>query len=77
MSLSIQIATTAETPTRWQLLKQATVQTVKDLPQRLKTTAEGFWSDVLARPLVAIGIGLGGVALAYVLLRTSGHESRP
>jgi hypothetical protein len=76
-SISIQIATTAEAPTRWQLVKQATVQAIKDLPQRIKTTAQGLWSDVLERPLVSLGIGLGGVALLYLLLRASNHETRP
>lgn len=74
MTIAIQVAVTAEAPSRWQLLKQATVQAVKDLPQTIRTAAEGLVSGVLARPLVTIGLGLGGVALLYLLLR---RESRP
>ncbi|TMQ23038.1 MAG: hypothetical protein E6J90_07155 [Deltaproteobacteria bacterium] len=76
MTIAIQVAVTAEAPSRWQLLKDATVQAVKDLPHTLRTAAQELVSDVLARPLMSIGIGLGGIALALLLLRRSGHESR-
>src|ERR1041384_4830609 len=44
MTIAIQIATTAEAPTRWELLKQTAWQAVKDLPQR----ARSFWDDILS-----------------------------
>jgi hypothetical protein len=75
VTIAIQIAVTAEAPSRWHLLKEATVQAVKDLPHTLKTAAEVLVSDVLARPLISIGIGVGGMALAILLLRRSRHES--
>jgi hypothetical protein len=75
MTVAIQIAVTAEAPTRWTLVKQAAAHAVTDLPHALRTAAEGLWSDVLARPLTSIGIGLGGIAL-LLLLRRSGRESR-
>jgi hypothetical protein len=75
-SISIQIATTAEAPSRWELLKQATLQAVKELPQR----ARSFWDDVLAHPLVSLGIGAGSVAVLYLMARLSQRshaETRP
>ena len=83
MTIAIQVAVTAETPTRWQLVKEATKQaiadlpqTIQDLPQTLKTAAQDLVNGVLAKPLVYIGVGLGGLALAIFLLRRSGHESK-
>ena len=76
VTISIQIATTAAAPTRWELVKQATWQAVKDLPHTLKTAAQDFWSDILAKPLISLGIGVGGVALLYLLLRRSNPETR-
>jgi len=51
-------------------------QTLQDLPQTLKTAAQDLVNGVLAKPLVYIGVGLGGLALAIFLLRRSGHESK-
>jgi hypothetical protein len=76
MTVSIQVATTAETPTRFQLFMGAATKAVKDLPDRLKNAAEGLVRDVIARPLTSIGIGLGGIALLYLVLRSPGCESR-
>jgi hypothetical protein len=84
ITIAIQVAVTADAPTRWQLLKEATKQamadlpqTLSDLPQTLKTAAQDLAAQVLARPLLYAGIGLGGIALAVLVLRRSGHrESR-
>ena len=65
MTIAIQIATTAEAPTRWELLKQATWQAVKDLPQRAKT----LWDDILAHPVLSFGIGAGSAVFLYLLTR--------
>jgi len=75
MTIAIQIATTAEAPSRWELLKQTAWQAVKDLPQR----ARSFWDDILSHPLISIGIGAGSVVFLYLLARPrrSNAETRP
>lgn len=85
MTIAIQVAVTAEAPTRWQLMKEATRQAIADLPHTLKTAAEDFVSGALKRPLTYIGVGLGGLALLLFLRRPgkcgpkteSTTESRP
>lgn len=76
MTIAIQVAATDEAPSRWQLLKEAAAKAVKDLPQTLKSAVDSYWRDVLAKPLIYLGIGLGGVALVYLALRGSSTEPR-
>ena len=78
ITIAIQIAVTAEAPTRWTLVKEATKQAIADLPQTLvdlpstlKTRVQNFASNVVARPLLYLGAGLGGLALAAYFLRRS------
>jgi hypothetical protein len=75
ITLSVQIATTSEAPSRFELFTSATAEAVKDLPGRLKSAAEGLVRDAIARPLTSIGIGLGSLALLYLLLRSPGCET--
>jgi hypothetical protein len=78
MTIAIQVAVTAEAPTRWQLVKEATKQAIVDLPSTLKTAAQDLVSNVLARPLLYAGIGVAGLAVVLLLARGSSHtESRP
>jgi hypothetical protein len=81
MTIAIQIAVTAEAPTRWELAKEATRRAVLDLPTTLKTAASDVVSAVLKRPLIYAGVGLGGIALMLLLARSrkseSTTESRP
>jgi hypothetical protein len=72
----VQIATTSEAPSRFDLFTSATANAVKDLPGRLKSAAEGLVRDAIARPLTSIGIGLGSLALLYLLLRGPDCETR-
>jgi hypothetical protein len=74
ITIAIQVAVTAEAPSRWQLAKDATIQAIADLPHTLKTAAQDLLTGALARPLLYAGIGLGGIALAVLLLRRSGHR---
>lgn len=76
MTVSIQIATTSEAPSRFDLFTSATAKAIKDLPQRLKTAAGDLLQDVIARPLISIGIGVGGLALLYLLVRSPECETR-
>ena len=64
-TIARQVAVTAEAPTKWQLVKH----TFWNLPSRLKSTAEGIWERVLAKPLLYTGLGLGGLAALLVVLR--------
>jgi hypothetical protein len=78
ITIAIQVAVTAEAPTRWQLAKEATRQAIADLPHTLKTAVQDLVSGALARPLLSIGVGLGSLALGLLLLRGSGrNETRP
>jgi hypothetical protein len=81
MTVAIQIAVTAEAPTRWELAKEATRRAILDLPTTLKTAAGDVVSAVLKRPLIYAGVGLGGLALILLLTRPrrseSQRESRP
>jgi hypothetical protein len=77
ITIAIQVAVTAEAPTRWQLAKEATKQAIMDLPQTLKAAVQDLASGVLARPLLYAGIGLGSLALVAFLLRGPRRESRP
>lgn len=65
VTLSTQIATTAEAPTRMELVKQAVQKAAQELPQRLRS----FWDDILSHPLVSLGIGAGSVVFLYLLTR--------
>jgi hypothetical protein len=75
MTIGIQIATTAEAPTRWELVKQTVQKVAEEIPQRLKS----FWDDILSHPLVSIGIGAGSVVFLYLLTRPrrSNTETQP
>jgi hypothetical protein len=81
MTIAIQIAVTAEAPTRWELAKESTKRAILDLPTTLKTAAGDVVSAVLKRPLIYAGVGLGGLALILLLTRPrkseSTSESRP
>jgi hypothetical protein len=77
MTIAIQVAVTAEAPTRWQLVTEATKQAIVDLPHTLKTAAQDLVSGVLARPLLYAGIGLGSLAVVAILLSRPSRESRP
>ncbi len=72
-SISIQIATTAEAPTRWALLKQSVQKAAEDLPQRLKS----FWDDIRNHPLLSFGIGAGGIAFLYLLTSPRRSNTEP
>jgi hypothetical protein len=86
-TIAIVIAATAAAPTRWELIKQATWKAAKNLPDTLKSAADslwgGIWSSILAKPLITLGVGVGGVGLLYLLLRrpssspSSSAEIRP
>ena len=78
MTIAIQVAVTAEAPTRWQLAKEAAVNAAKELPNTLKTAVNDFISRVVARPLLYAGIGVGGLVVVLLLLRRPGKsESKP
>lgn len=77
MTIAIQIAVTAETPSRWQIVKESAHHALVELPNTLKTAVQDVVSGVLARPLIYAGIGIGGLALVLLLRRRSGRgESR-
>jgi hypothetical protein len=80
MTIAIQVAVTAEAPTRWKLVKEATKHAITELPNTLKTAVQDFVGGVggvLAKPLIYAGIGVGGLAvLLYLLRRPSHSESR-
>jgi len=75
ITIAIQIATTAEAPTRWELAKQAVQKVAQELPQRLKS----FWDDILSHPLLSFGIGASSAVFLYLLTRPrrSNTESQP
>ena len=76
MTIAIQVAVTAEAPTRWQLAKEAGKHALIELPQTLKNAARDVLGGVLAKPLLYAGIGLGGLALAALVLRRPAPTSR-
>jgi len=71
MTIAIQVAVTAEAPTRWTLVKETAKHAIAELPNTLKTAANDLASGVLAKPLLYVGVGLGGLALTILLLRRS------
>jgi len=78
LTISIQVALTAEAPTRWTLVKETAKEaiaklpeTLTELPHTLKTAVNDVAGGVLAKPLLYVGAGLGGLALAILLLRRS------
>jgi hypothetical protein len=78
LTISIQVAVTAEAPTRWTLVKESAAHaiaklpnTLTELPHTLKTAVNDVASGVLAKPLLYVGAGLGSLALAILLLRRS------
>jgi len=71
MTIAIQVAVTAEAPTRWTLVKETAKHAIAELPSTLKTAANDLAAGVLAKPLLYVGVGLGGLALTIVLLRRS------
>jgi len=77
ISIAIQVAVTSEAPTRWQLVKETTRHAISDLPNTLKTAAQGLITTVLAKPLLYASFGLGGLALAVLLSQRPKHESKP
>lgn len=72
LTIAIQVAVTAEAPTRWDLVKD----TIKAIPERLKSGAEGWLWGLLRKPLLFAGVGLGGLVVVTVLLRSSKPASR-
>jgi hypothetical protein len=77
MTIAIQIAVTAEAPTRWQLVKEASKTALHNLPDTLKSAAQSFVGNVLKKPLIYAGIGVGGLLLLTVLMRSSKPASLP
>jgi hypothetical protein len=77
MTIAIQIAVTDEAPSRGQLIKEAVTKAVHELPQRLKSAVEGYWSNFLAKPLLYLGLGAGTVAVLYLATRGRSVEPRP
>ena len=79
MTIAIQVAVTAEAPTRWQLAKDATKHAIADLPTTIATAARGLIDRALAKPLLYAGVGLGGLAIAALILRRPSPpaETRP
>ena len=78
LTISIQVAVTARAPTRWTLVKETAAHaiaklpdTLTELPHTVKTAVNDFAGGVLAKPLLYVGAGLGGLALAILLLRRS------
>ena len=78
LTIAIQVAVTARAPTRWTLVKETAAHaiaklpdTLTELPHTLKTAVNDVASGVLAKPLLYVGAGLGGLALAILLLRRS------
>ncbi len=76
MTIAIQVAVTAESPTRWKLIKAATRYAIAELPNTLRSAGKSLVTDVLAKPLLYAGIGLGGLALAVWALRRPAQEHR-
>jgi hypothetical protein len=76
LTIAIQVAVTAEAPTRWQLAKEAGKHALLDLPQTLKNAARDLLGGVLAKPLLYAGIGLGGLAIAALVLRRPAPASK-
>lgn len=83
MTIAIQVAVTAEAPTRWQLAKESVKDAVSNLPDTLRSALQGFLGKLLAKPLLYAGIGVGGIVITALLLRRSqrapepSRESRP
>jgi len=80
-SLSTQVAVTAEAPPRWQLAAEATghamlelPDTLRELPNTIKTAVQRLVTNALARPLMYAGLGIGGLAAALLLLRRAGKS---
>jgi len=71
MTIAIQVAVTAEAPTHWTLVKETAKHALAELPNTLKTAVNDLASGVLAKPLLYVGVGLGGLALTILLLRRS------
>jgi hypothetical protein len=68
LTIAIQVAVTAEAPTRWTLIKEAAKHAVDELPS--------LTSRLLGKPLLYAGIGLGGLAaLVYALRRPTHSET--
>ena len=76
MTIAIQVAVTAEAPTRWQLAKEATRHAISELPTTIRTTARDVLGRLLAKPLLYAGIGLSGLAFAGWLLRRPTAENK-
>jgi hypothetical protein len=69
LTLGIQIAVTAEAPTRWQLVKAVAMD-----------KAQSLWTTILNHPYISAGIGLGSLALLGRIVFRSGPaavEPRP
>jgi hypothetical protein len=77
MTIAIQVAVTAEAPSRWQLVKEATKHAIADLPNTLKKAVQDFLGGVLGKHLIYVGVGLGGLVLAVYLLRRCGKSENP
>jgi hypothetical protein len=79
MTIAIQVAVTDESPTRWQLMKEATRHAVEELPNTLRRALGDLLGGILKKPLLYAGIGLGGIALVLLLIRSTKNEteSRP
>jgi hypothetical protein len=73
MTIAIQVAVTAEAPTKWQLVKE----TLADLPQTVKNATQDIWNRVLEKPLLYAGLGLGGLAAVLLLLRRPSTPAAP
>jgi len=75
MTIAIQVAVTAEAPTRWTLVKETTKHAIAELPNTLKTAVNDLAAGVLAKPLLYVGLGLGGLALTILLLGRSAKSA--
>ena len=69
VTIAIQVAVTAEAPTKWQLAKAATKQAITNLPDTLRSAIGDVAAGLLAKPLLYAGVGLSGLAFLAFLLR--------
>jgi hypothetical protein len=83
MTIAIQIAVTAEAPTRWTLAKQAIAHGIANLPQTLSSAIQDVidaggqvLGGVLKKPMLYAGVGLGGILLLVYFARRAAEPPR-